>query len=102
MYLNGNPVGVGQTLTVTPENYDVSQILEVKAFDDALYEGDSTEFIEIETSSDDSDFDGLNVEPIEVNLIDDDEPTASIEAVLDATEHQEPGVFAITLDVSSE
>ncbi|AII43460.1 hypothetical protein KR100_08810 [Synechococcus sp. KORDI-100] len=98
LYLNGNPVGVGQTLTFTPENYDVSQILEVKAFDDALYEGDSTEFIDIQTSSDDADFDGLNVESIEVNLIDDDEPTASIEAVLDATEHQEPGVFAITLD----
>ena len=97
-YLNDKPVGIDHTFTFTKDNYDTPQVLEIKALNNDVHDGDLTRLIDVSTQSLDNDFDGLSVPSIETHLIDDDEPIASIRPVLDATEHQESGVFEIVFN----
>ncbi|MBE7383664.1 MAG: S8 family serine peptidase [Leptolyngbya sp. SIO1E4] len=61
-----------RTLTFTPDNWEVPQIVTVAARDDAQAEGNHTGSISHVVSSSDSDYDGLAIADLSVNITDND------------------------------
>ncbi len=61
-------------LTFTPKNYDISQTVEVKAFDDHIVEGLHTGLIEISTASKDEVYANLEPNTITAQIRDNDFP----------------------------
>ena len=95
--LNQRGIGQLETLTFTPSNWDVLQTLELKAVDDATVEDITESLLEINITSEDTNYDGKDVDPVTIKIVDNDLPTASIIPVSDSSEAAEPGRFRIEL-----
>ncbi len=68
-------------LVFTPANWNVPQTVAVSAVDDTLVEGDHTAIITHSVTSTDSNYNGLSVAPIRVNIADNDRlnlPTVTV------------------------
>ena len=47
IYLNDKPVGIDHTFTFTKENYDTPQVLEIKAFNNDVHDGNVSRLIDV-------------------------------------------------------
>ena len=94
-----NELGIGQSdnITFTQQNWDIIQVVELHAVDDKSVEDITRSTLSINTSSADSSFTDLDVNPVRVDIVDNDKPTASIIPVTNATEEAQPGRFRIEL-----
>ena len=94
-----NALRQAEFLTFTPDNYNVKQAIELQAIDDTNVEDITLSNLLIESKSADPNFDKeyLVIDPVIVEIIDNDVPTASIEFVNDGTENAEPGKFRVKL-----
>ena len=99
--INDRAVGKEEDLIFTPENWNIDQIVEIYAFDDSEYEGITLSQLHIESEGIDnltSNYDNLPLNSIQIEIVDDDYPTASISLNSDALESGLPGFFQIDLD----
>ena len=96
--LNGEIAGETHTLRFDPSNWDVPQLVEVTAVDDALVEFNEKTRIKATAISADADFNLESTDVVEVFITDDDLPTASIRTVANAVEANAPGYFVVSLD----
>ena len=98
--LNDRSINRSEELVFTSANWNVPQSLELTAIDDSLATGTQVSQVDFEFSSkSDSKYTGsLAIDALNVYIIDNDLPTASIISVLDATENARPGAFKIILD----
>lgn len=98
--LNDRSINRSEELVFTSVNWNVPQSLELTAIDDSLATGTQVSQVDFEFSSkSDSKYTGsLAIDALNVYIIDNDLPTASIISVLDATENARPGAFKIILD----
>ena len=94
-----NTLRQAEFLTFTPDNYDIKQSIELTAVNDTNVEDITQSELQITSQSADANFDAKNlqIDPVVVEIIDDDMPTASIEFVNDGTEGAEPGKFRVKL-----
>ncbi len=94
-----NTLRQAEFLTFTPDNYDIKQSIELTAVNDKNVEDITKSELQITSQSADANFDAeyLQIDPVVVEIIDDDVPTASIEFVNDGTEGAEPGNFRVKL-----
>ena len=95
--LNQRGIGQSETLTFTPSNWDVLQTLELNAVDDGIVEDITESLLEINITSKDTNYDSKDIDPVTIEIIDNDLPTASIIPVSDSSEEAEPGRFRIEL-----
>uniref|UniRef100_A0A8J7DD32 DUF4114 domain-containing protein n=1 Tax=Desmonostoc muscorum LEGE 12446 TaxID=1828758 RepID=A0A8J7DD32_DESMC len=63
-----------KTLTFTTQNWNVAQNVTVTAVDDAIVEGDDSQTIEHTATSSDADYDGIAIDPVNINITDNDIP----------------------------
>lgn len=68
----GNGADAPNTLTFTPENALIPQVIEITGIDDQIAQGNHTGLITISTTSADTNFDHLVVDPLSVKVIDND------------------------------
>ncbi|MBD2514379.1 DUF4114 domain-containing protein [Nostoc sp. FACHB-973] len=61
-------------LTFTTQNWNVAQNVTVTAVDDAIVEGDDSQTIEHTATSSDADYDGIAIDPVNINITDNDIP----------------------------
>lgn len=99
--LNDRGIGQGETITFTPDNWKVIQTLELHAVDDTTVEDVTSSHLTISSTSEDSAFADLAINPIRIDVIDNDLPTASIIPVTDSSEEAAPGRFRIELSNSA-
>lgn len=94
-----NDCGVGQaeTIVFTPDNWSVVHKVELKVVDDTAVEDITHSQLSITTSSGDTNFNNLTVAPVNIVIVDNDLPTASIQLVNNSTEEAAPGSFSIKL-----
>nr|WP_272159944.1 PA14 domain-containing protein [Synechococcus sp. AH-551-E05] len=91
-------VGNAESITFTPTNWNQVQSVELVAIDDDVAEDIVSANLAISTTSADSSFDGLTDPSVEVDIIDNDFPTASLKAAtVDGTENAKPGMFVVEL-----
>ncbi|MFN6535469.1 MAG: DUF4114 domain-containing protein [Nostoc sp. EkiNYC01] len=63
-----------KTLTFTTQNWNLAQNVTVRAIDDAIVEGDDSQTIQHTATSTDTDYDGIAIDPVNVNITDNDIP----------------------------
>lgn len=95
--INNRSVGRTESIIFTPDNWSIVQTVAIFAVDDNSVEDITTSTLQASTSSSDSRFNGLSVEPVQIVISDNDLPTASIQLVSDAAEEGSPGRFRIVL-----
>ncbi|BAY23496.1 Na-Ca exchanger/integrin-beta4 [Calothrix sp. NIES-2100] len=64
------------TLTFTPQNWNIGQEVTVTAFDDAIVEGNHSDIIQHTASSTDGNYNGIAINPVDVSITDNDIPLA--------------------------
>ncbi len=77
----GSGPGVATQLLFTPANALTRQTVVVAAVDDAIGEGNHTGLITHSSQSADSEYDGLTIDSLAVNIVDDDTPTIYINEI---------------------
>ncbi|MAD08756.1 MAG: hypothetical protein CMP86_15250 [Gammaproteobacteria bacterium] len=94
-----NDWGTGQSeqIIFTPENWQSLQSIELQAFDDAAVEDITRSELILDLRSIDSDFDRLKIKPVSIDIVDNDQPTATLETISDSTENEQPGRFRVAL-----
>ncbi|WP_037990670.1 PA14 domain-containing protein [Synechococcus sp. CC9616] len=85
-------------LTFTPEDWDQEQYVHINPYDDRTFNGDVVQPINVSVNSNDRQYAKLDDNSINVEIIDDDLPVASLSVLTDGTEHAEPGRFRVELD----
>ena len=95
--LNNRGIGQTETISFTPENWQVIQTLQLHAVDDTTVEDVTSSQLEISITTEDSAFADLALEPVRIDVIDNDLPTASIIPITDSSEEATPGRFRIEL-----
>ena len=92
-------VGNAESIAFTPSNWNQVQSVELVAVDDDVAEDIVRANLAISTTSTDASFDGLSDPSVEVDIIDNDLPTASLKkaATVDGTENAKPGMFVVEL-----
>ena len=96
--INNRSIGRGESITFTPDDWQSIQTVQIKAVDDSAIEDITSSDLNISISSNDANFNGLEVNPITVDIVDNDLPTATIVPYRDGTEEAQPGLFQIQLD----
>ncbi|NIB39681.1 retention module-containing protein, partial [Pseudomaricurvus alkylphenolicus] len=77
----GSGVGQPHRVTFTPDDWDQSQRITVRAFDDVVIEGNHVSAITGTVESDDPNFDGLPVDSVTASVIDNDFPAPGVQSV---------------------
>ena len=95
--INNRSIDRPETLTFTAANWSVIQQVELRSVDDANSEDISSSQLKITTVSTDLKFNNLPVEPVIVDIVDNDPPIASVQLVSDSSEEAQAGRFRITL-----
>ena len=95
--LNDRGIGQNDSLIFTPQNWNVLQTLELHAVDDDAVEDITQSLLEIQTTSQDNNYEKLPIDAVTIEIVDNDLPTASIIPVSDSSEEAEPGRFRIEL-----
>jgi Bacterial Ig-like domain/PA14 domain/FG-GAP-like repeat len=95
--VNERGVGQAETIVFTPDNWSVVHKVELKVVDDTAVEDITHSQLSITTSSSDTNFNNLTVAPVNIDIVDNDLPTASIQLVNNSTEEAAPGSFCIKL-----
>ncbi|MCU0546193.1 MAG: Ig-like domain-containing protein [Oscillatoriaceae cyanobacterium Prado104] len=95
----GAGAGLPVTLTFTPDNANTPQTVNVAAVDDNLVEGLHEALISQAVNSDDTDYAGIAIEDVAVNISDNDLPTVTVVPGGNASEQSAiPGVFSFSLN----
>ena len=62
--INNRSIGRGESITFTPEDWQSIQTVQIKAVDDSAIEDITSSDLNISISSNDANFNGLEVNPI--------------------------------------
>ncbi|MEA5593183.1 Calx-beta domain-containing protein, partial [Rivularia sp. UHCC 0363] len=89
------------TLTFTNANWNIVQSVTVNAIDDNQVEGNHTGNITHTVSSTDTNYNGVTVEDVTVNITDNDTTQISIVATNNAAEPSTNGLFTVSLSKAS-
>ncbi|MCX5966535.1 MAG: PA14 domain-containing protein [Cyanobacteria bacterium] len=95
--LNDRSIGRGESLVFTAENWSTVQSVSLWAVDDNTEEDVTSSQLQLSTVSSDVHFNGLKIDPVRVDIVDNDPPRAQITLVSDSTEESKPGRFRIQL-----
>ncbi|MBW4662099.1 MAG: DUF4347 domain-containing protein [Drouetiella hepatica Uher 2000/2452] len=85
-------------LKFNENNWNAPQIVTVRAKDDIYVRGETQSFVYSKVQSDDADYAGIDVDPVTVNIRDNDLPQISAYTVLDAAEPGTIGFFGLRLN----
>ncbi|MBE9042045.1 hypothetical protein IQ235_14790, partial [Oscillatoriales cyanobacterium LEGE 11467] len=89
------------TVTFTPANWNVPQTVTLPVFDNPSVEGDRTQTITHTASSNDGHYNGLAIDPVEMEIIDNDTPGIQVSQSSFTTQVTENGAtdsYTIVLD----
>ena len=95
--INDRSIGRPESLVFTPDNWSTIQSVSLWAVDDTTVEDVSASLFELSTSSTDTRFNALSIDPVLIDIVDNDPPRAQITLVSDSTEEAKPGRFQIEL-----
>jgi hypothetical protein len=95
--INNRSIGRGETLIFTPTNWSTIQTISLWAVDDTTVEDITRSQLQLSTSSSDSSFNGLSINPVQIDIVDNDLPQALITLISDSSEDAKPGRFRIEL-----
>ena len=95
--INNWGTGQSERIIFSPENWQSLQSIELRAVDDDAVEDITQSKLLLELKSIDADFDRLKVKPVSIDIVDNDQPTATLETISDSTENEKPGRFRIAL-----
>ena len=95
--INDRSIGRPETITFTDKNWSVVQQVELLAVDDTATEDVTRSNLSLVAASSDSRFNALSLEPITVDIVDNDPPTATVQLVNNSTEEAQAGSFRIAL-----
>ena len=95
--INNWGTGQSERIIFDPENWQSLQSIELRAVDDDAVEDITQSKLLLELKSIDADFDRLKVKPVSIDIVDNDQPTATLETISDSTENEKPGRFRIAL-----
>jgi hypothetical protein len=95
--INNRSIGRGETLIFTPNNWSTIQTISLWAVDDTTVEDITRSQLQLSTSSSDSSFNGLSINPVQIDIVDNDLPQALITLISDSSEDAKPGRFRIEL-----
>ena len=97
--LNGEVAGEVATIRFNATNWNLPQAVEVTAVDDDRVEFNHRSEISTSVTSTDANYNNLSVaEKVNVFIVDDDLPAATVRTVANAVEANAPGYFVIELD----
>ncbi|NBO66924.1 MAG: hypothetical protein EBU88_19120, partial [Acidobacteria bacterium] len=95
--INDRSIGRSETLVFTADNWSSVQTVSLWAVDDTTIEDITSSRLEFNTTSADSRFNGLNIDPVQIDIVDNDLPLVQITLISDSTEEAKPGRFTIEL-----
>lgn len=95
--INNRSIGRGETLIFTPTNWSTIQTISLWAVDDTTVEDITRSQLQLSTSSSDASFNGLSINPVQIDIVDNDLPQALITLISDSSEDAKPGRFRIEL-----
>ncbi|MBN2376265.1 MAG: LamG domain-containing protein [Sedimentisphaerales bacterium] len=95
----GNGPGVSKTLTFTALNWETPQTVTVTAVNDSSYQGTRIVTINHSSQSSDTDYEGLLLD-LDVNVIDDDVPTVTLDPASLAIPEGESDEYTVVLDMN--
>ena len=95
--INNRSIGRGETLIFTPANWSTIQTISLWAVDDSTVEDITRSQLQIITTSSDASFNGLSINPVQIDIVDNDLPQALITLISDSSEDAKPGRFRIEL-----
>ncbi|WP_413441978.1 PA14 domain-containing protein [Synechococcus sp. MIT S1220] len=95
--VNDEQLDQADTITFTPDDWDIKQTIRLKAYDDTLVEDITTSRLLINVNSEDEAYTSIQVEPVPVEIVDNDLPTASIVPIENTQEDGDPGKFRVEL-----
>ena len=95
--VNDEQLDQADTITFTPDNWDIKQTIQLKAYDDNLVEDITKSSLLINVNSEDEAYTSIQVKPVPVEVIDNDLPTASIVPIENTQEDGDPGKFRVEL-----
>ena len=95
--INDRSIGRPETITFTAKNWSVVQQVELLAVDDTATEDVTRSNLTLVAASSDSRFNALSIEPVTVDIVDNDPPTATVQLVNNSTEEAQAGSFRISL-----
>ena len=88
--INNWGTGQSERIIFGPENWQSLQSIELRAVDDDAVEDITQSKLLLELKSIDADFDRLKV-TVSIDIVDNDQPTATVETISDSTENECPG-----------
>ena len=86
-----------ETLQFDSNNWDLLQSIQVQAIDDNNVEDITTSNLSFEITSKDNNFNNIKVDPVQIDIVDNDLPYVSLIPISDSSEEAEPGSFRIEL-----
>ena len=95
--INDRSIGRPETITFTDKNWSVVQQVELLAVDDTATEDVTRSNLTFVAASSDTRFNALALEPVTVDIVDNDPPTATVQLVNNSTEEAQAGSFRISL-----
>ncbi|QVL52883.1 MAG: hypothetical protein KFB97_16250 [Cyanobium sp. M30B3] len=95
--INNRSIGRGETLIFTPTNWSTIQTISLWAVDDTTVEDITRSQLKLSTSTSDVSFNGLSINPVQIDIVDNDLPQALITLISDSSEDAKPGRFRIEL-----
>lgn len=97
--INDSSIGRSETLVFTPDNWSTPQSVSLWAVDDQTTGEDiSSSQLQVSTVSEDPRFNAISVDPVQIDIVDNDPPRAEIILVSDSSEEAKPGRFQIQLE----
>ncbi len=95
--INDRSIGRPESLVFTPDNWSTIQTVSLSAVDDTTVEDITSSHLQLSSSSTDTRFNALTIDPVQIDIVDNDKPRAQITLVSDSTEEAKPGRFQIQL-----
>ena len=95
--INDRSIGRPESLVFTPGNWSTIQTVSLSAVDDTTVEDITSSYLQLSSSSTDTRFNVLSIDPVQIDIVDNDKPRAQITLVSDSTEEAKPGRFQIQL-----
>ena len=86
-----------ETLTFDSSNWDLLQSIQLQAIDDNNVEDITASNLSFEITSKDNNFNNIKVDPVQIDIVDNDLPYVSLIPISDSSEEAEPGSFRIEL-----
>jgi hypothetical protein len=97
--INDSSIGRSETLVFTPDNWSTPQSVSLWAVDDQTTGEDiSSSQLQVSTVSEDPRFNAISVDPVQIDIVDNDPPRAEIILVSDSSEEAKPGRFQIQME----